>query len=407
MAHRIRSIASALLLALAALLAPLAVASVWMADEIGDTDRYVATVAPLATDPVVQNAVTTQVTTAIVNQLDVKGLIGSVTGALASAAPSQPKLGSALQNLSGALTGGVTDFVQQVVHKVVTSSAFPGLWNQANRAAHTVLMDALTGSSGVIGTDDGQVTISLGPIEDAAKQQLATAGFPAAANLPDINATFVVAQTDALHRARTVFNVVQVFGNWLPLIVVVLFVAGVLLAVRRRRAFGYGQLVIAVTSALVGVGLWIGRHVYRDHLPPNVDADADAAMLLYDTVVRFLRATVRTITVLALVLALGAYFTGPAAFARHIRALCKAVIGHGRALTQRVGMSTGPVGPWVNRHRRAVSAAVVGVALIAFLLYDDASGAAVLTFGVLLLAALALVEFLDSGDPAAASTISG
>ncbi|WP_194896383.1 hypothetical protein [Catenulispora pinisilvae] len=85
----------------------------------------------------------------------------------------------------------------------------------------------------------------------------------------------------------------------------------------------------------------------------------------------------------------------------------KAVIGHGRALTQRVGLSTGPVGPWVNRHRRAVGAAVVGVALIAFLLYDDASGTAVLTFAVLLLAALALVEFLDSGDPAAASTTSG
>ncbi|MBS2534775.1 hypothetical protein KGQ20_18555 [Catenulispora sp. NF23] len=405
MAHRIRSIASALLLTLAALLAPLAVASVWMADELGDTDRYVATVAPLATDPVVQNAVTTQVTTAIVSRLDVKGLVGAVTGALTSAAPSQPKLGSTLQNLSGALTGGITDFVQQAVHQVVTSSAFPSLWNQANRAAHTVLMDALTGSSGVIGTGDGQVTISLAPIEDAAKQQLAAAGFPAAADIPDINATFVVAQTDALHRARTVFNVVQVFGNWLPLIVVVLFVAGVLLAVRRRRAFGYGQLAIAVTCALVGVGLWIGRHVYRDHLPSGVDADA--AMLLYDTVVRFLRTTVRTIAVLALVLALGAYFTGPAAFARHIRALCKAVIGHGRALTRRVGMSTGPVGPWVNRHRRAVSAAVVGVALIAFLLYDDASGTAVLTFAALLLAALALVEFLDPGDPAAASPISG
>jgi len=213
-----------------------------------------------------------------------------------------------------------------------------------------------------------------------------------------------VARTNALHQARTGFNLLRILGDWLPPIVVVLFAAGVLLAVRRRRAFVRGQVGTAVATALVGVGLWIGRHLYRDHLPPDVNVDA--AMVLYDTIVRFLHKTVRTITVLALVLALGAYLTGPARLARSVRTLCKTVIGHARALTQRSGLSTGPVGPWINRHRRAVTAAVVVVALVAFLLHDDASTVAVLVFAVLLLAALALVEFLDPG-PRSASAISG
>ncbi|MEZ0113431.1 hypothetical protein ABH920_007461 [Catenulispora sp. EB89] len=402
--HRIRSTAAALLLTLAAVLSPLAVASVWMANEVADTDRYVATVAPLAQDPAVQTAITNRVSTAIVNQLDVKDMVGTVTDALASALPNRPKLDSALQNLSGALVGGVDDFVQQVVQKVVTSSAFPALWDQANRAAHTALVHALTGSSGVVGSANGQVTVNLAPIVDAAKQRLVAAGVPAAANIPDVNATIVVAQTDALHKARTGFNLLRILGDWLPPIVVVLFVAGVLLAVRRRRAFVRGQVGIAVATALVGAGLWIGRHLYRDHLPPDVNVDA--AMVLYDTIVRFLHKTVRTITVLALVLALGAYLTGPARLARNVRNLCKTVIGHARALTQRAGLSTGPVGPWIHRHRRVVTAAVVVVALVAFLLHDDASTVAVLVFAVLLLAALALVEFLDPG-PRSASVISG
>ncbi|WP_228564434.1 hypothetical protein, partial [Catenulispora rubra] len=384
------------LLTLAALLSPLAVASVWMADEVADTDRYVATVAPLAHDPAIQTAITTRVSTAIVNQLDVKGMVGTVTDALASALPNRPKLDSALQNLSGALSGGVDDFVQQVVQKVVTSSAFSALWDQANRLAHTTLVDALTGSSGVVDTADGQITVSLAPVMDAAKQRLVAAGIPAAANIPDVDATFVVAQTDALHKARTGFNLLRILGDWLPPIVVVLFVAGVLLAVHRRRAFIRGQIGIAVATALVGVGLWIGRHLYHDHLPPDVNADA--AMVLYDTIVRFLHKTVRTVTVLALVLALGAYLAGSAPFARNVRTLCKTVIGHARILTQRAGLSTGPVGPWINRHRRAVTAAVVVIGLVAFLLHDDASTPAILVFAVLLLAALALVEFLDPGQ---------
>ena len=51
-----------ILIALAALLAPLAVVSVWARSQVTDTDRYVETVAPLASDPAVQAAVTTNIT---------------------------------------------------------------------------------------------------------------------------------------------------------------------------------------------------------------------------------------------------------------------------------------------------------------------------------------------------------
>src|SRR5258708_33437170 len=48
--HRMRSAGSAVLITVASVLALLAVIAVWVSDEVTDTDRYVATVAPLASN---------------------------------------------------------------------------------------------------------------------------------------------------------------------------------------------------------------------------------------------------------------------------------------------------------------------------------------------------------------------
>ena len=54
----VRTFWSTLLIVVACVLAPLSVVSVWARGEVTDTSRYVQTVAPLASDPAVQQAVT-------------------------------------------------------------------------------------------------------------------------------------------------------------------------------------------------------------------------------------------------------------------------------------------------------------------------------------------------------------
>src|SRR5262245_56970478 len=56
-------------LLLVALLAPLAIVATWAHDQVGDTDRYVETVAPLAHDPAVQAAISTKISDAILEQI--------------------------------------------------------------------------------------------------------------------------------------------------------------------------------------------------------------------------------------------------------------------------------------------------------------------------------------------------
>ena len=69
-----RTSAAVVLILLGVLCAPLSVVAVWAKRQVTDTNRYVATVAPLASDPAIQAAVTTQITNQIFTYLDVDGI---------------------------------------------------------------------------------------------------------------------------------------------------------------------------------------------------------------------------------------------------------------------------------------------------------------------------------------------
>lgn len=79
--HRVRATGSAVLIVLSAVLSLLAVVAVWAHDQVSDTNRFVATMAPLASDPQVQDAVTTRVTNVVVQQIDVPALVSQLSSA--------------------------------------------------------------------------------------------------------------------------------------------------------------------------------------------------------------------------------------------------------------------------------------------------------------------------------------
>ncbi|MFJ6777138.1 hypothetical protein ACIQOV_40355, partial [Kitasatospora sp. NPDC091257] len=63
--HRVRSFLAALLIVPACALTPLGALAFWARSGISDTDRYLATMAPLAEDPRIKAAVTDRVTAEI------------------------------------------------------------------------------------------------------------------------------------------------------------------------------------------------------------------------------------------------------------------------------------------------------------------------------------------------------
>ncbi|WP_406859235.1 hypothetical protein ABZO31_02690 [Streptomyces sp. HUAS MG47] len=385
--HRVRSFFAAVLITLGVLLAPLSIVAAWASDVVGDTDRYVETVAPLASEPAVQEAVANRVTNAVMTRLDLSTL-------LSDAAPAErPRLEKALGKLGDSLEGAVESFVRDKARAIVASEQFETVWTEANRRAHAAVDKALTGSGGgAIELQDNAVTLNLGPVIDQVKERLVADGMTVAGRIPQVNTNFVLVKSDQLEDVRTYVRILQLAGDWLVVLAVVLLAAGVLLAVRRRRALVTASLCAAAAVIVLAIGLRVFRAVYLDRLPAQVSQDAAAEV--YDTVIHLLQLMIRMTVALAVVIALAAWLTGPGRRASFLRGLWTSGIGALRGTADRAGLRLGPVGPFVRRFRTWINWIVVAGALVIYLLWSYPTGWTVVGIALCLVFVLAIVEFL-------------
>ncbi|MFJ8822750.1 hypothetical protein ACIREE_13285 [Streptomyces sp. NPDC102467] len=394
--HRRRSFLAAVLIVVGCVLAPLSVVAAWAADQVGDTDRYVATVGPLASDPAVQDAVANRATDALMSRIDLSTLLSDVP------AQDRPRLEKALGRLGDSLEGAVRSFVRDKARAVAGSDAFETIWKQGNRQAHSALDKALTGKGGgAVRLEGNTVTVDLAPLVDRVKQRLVDDGMTVAGRIPEVHTDFTLVTSESISsisKARTYVRLLQLAGNWLPVIALVLVAAGVLLSVRRRRALVTGALAVAVATGLLGIGLRVFRVFSLDRLPADVSQDAAAAV--YDTMTHFLFTMVRMVVALGVVVALAAWLTGPGRRAGLLRGLWTSGIGGVRATAERAGMRTGPVGPFVRRYRTWITWVLVAAALLTYLLWSYPTGWVVVGIALCLLFVLAVVEFLGGAAPA-------
>ncbi|MEU6707661.1 hypothetical protein [Streptomyces wuyuanensis] len=394
--HRMRSALAAVLIVIGCVLAPLSAVATWAKSEVGDTDRYVATVAPLASDPDVQAAVANRVTNVVMEHIDLPALLEDVAPA------DRPRLDALIGRLGGALENAVRSFVQSRTQDIVASDAFQRIWTEANRRIHAAVDKALTGSGGgAIELTDNAVKIDLAPVIEQVKQRLVNEGLTIAEKIPEIHTDFTVLQSEDVGRVKTGFRLLQLAGTWLPIVAVVLIAAGVLLSAHRRKALVAAALGVAVATALLGAGLTVFRLIYLDSLPKGVSQPA--ATSVFDALVRFLRTTIRNIVMLGVVVALAAWLTGPGRYAGLVRQLWTSGIAATRATANRAGLRTGPVGPWVRRYRTWITWVLVAVAVLVYVLWSYPTAWVVVGLALALLFALAIVEFLAQDDDGAAT----
>jgi hypothetical protein len=370
---------------------------VWARNQVTNTDRYVRTVAPLAADPAIQQAIADQITTQIFTYLDVQGLTNQTVDALA-ARGLRPQLADQLRGFAGPLSSGIQGFVRTEVGKIVQSQAFADAWVQANRIAHQALVTALTGQGGdgAVTVEGDTVTLNLAPFIATVKARLVEGGFGLAARIPQVNASFVLFDVKNLTQARSAFNLLNTLGIWLPIIAIVLLAIGVVVAKDHRRALVGAAVGVAAGMLLLGLALAVFRTIYLDAVPAAV-LPHDAAAVLYDTIVAYLRLGLRTILVLALVVAGGAFLTGQSATAVRTRQRLTAGLGWLRGGAEHAGWRTGPVGTWVYANKTLLRIAAVTLAALALVFWGQPTGKTILLLAGLLLVALALIEFL--GQP--------
>lgn len=382
---------SVLLIVLGCVLAPISVLGVWTANQVSNTDRYVANVSPLIREPAVQKALTDKISSAVSRQVNVQGITKQAASELSSRGLT--RLGALISNFSSSIASGVNGLIHSIVGKIVTGPVVARIWVNGNRTAHTQLVKALSGKSSSLTISNGKVVLGLGPFIDQVKHRLAARGLTIVNNLPPINPTFPLFSAKYLVQARTLYNLLNTLKWVLPILTLVLLGAGIYVARRHRRALTGAGLGLAASMLVLGAGLAIGRALYLHSVPSSV-LPADAAAVVFDTIVRFIRQGLRVLLVLGLIVAIAGFFTGPSVTAVRTRSAFKKAFGYARGGGERVGVSTGPVGEWIYRYRQPLRIAAVAGAVLIFVFWTDPTGLVVALIAIFLLVVLGIIELL-------------
>jgi hypothetical protein len=383
-----RALVAALLIVAGCVLAPLSVVAVWTANQVFDTSRYVANVEPLIKDPAIQNALTDKITSQIVTRINVPALTDQAAAALAQ--KGLPRISTLLRGVSGSLASGVAGFVHSRIHKIITGPRMANAWTQVNRVAHQALVAALSGrgaSNDAVGVSNGQVTLDLAPLIAVAKQDLVAHGLTIAGKIPIVHATFALFPSKNLVKAQKAYRLINDLKIVLPIVTLVLLGLGVLTARGHRRALIGAGLGLAASMLVLGAALLIARGIYLSSVPASAPADAAAAA--FDILVRFVKTALRTLLVAGLIVAAGAFFTGPSAAAVRTRH----ALSSGLARVRRGGES-GPASRWTYAHRTALRVGAVALAALIFVFWGQPTAAVVVLIAVLLLVVLGLIELI-------------
>jgi hypothetical protein len=397
---RWRAPLASVLIVLGCVLAPVAVLGVWAANQVSNTDRYVANMAPLISEPPIQQALSARITTEIESRLDPRVKTATTQAAAELKNANLPRLSGLITTFSGQISSGVNSAVAAGVSRAVASPAMATLWTQANRVAHQGIVRVLSGQGGgAVDVVNNQVVLNLGPIINQVKQYLVTHGVSIASSIPAVNATFPLFQAPNLAKAQQGYRLITTLKWVLPFLALGLMALGIYVARSHRRALIGAALGLAASMLVLGIALTIARNIYLNSLPHSVSQPAAAA--LYDTLVRFIRQGLRVLLVVGLVIAAAAFFIGPSAAAVRSRNAVKSGIGALRAQIEQWGVRTGPVGTWTAAHKTLLRVTAVVIVGLIFVFWGQPTVVVVVWLVVLLLVLLGLIELIGgrSGSP--------
>lgn len=218
----LRSTASAVLIVLACILVPVTVITVWVHDIALDTDRYVKTMKPLATDRDIEDAVRHRLVDAVDVRVNGKQVTSDISDWLKSQG-LQPRAADAVKALAPQVDEAVNAAADRVAKRFVESDRFEKLWVTANRTAHSAVVHALTGKGrGAIGVEEGTVTLDVGTAVEQVKKDLVNAGIQPASKIPAVEKQVVLFKSDKLDQFQDAAHALDLAGYWMPVITVLL-----------------------------------------------------------------------------------------------------------------------------------------------------------------------------------------
>jgi hypothetical protein len=366
-ARRSRVIIAWVLVVLASLLIPISVISVWAIRTVTNTDQYVATMAPLARNPVI-----------------VDHLAQKATDELFSTHIVQDKLTSALPKAAkpfvSPIAAQVKTYTNQLALKVFQSPKFGQLWDLLNRHTHNAVVNILTGKQTPLQqklSKGGQLVLNLSPaignLIDEADAHGVTVFDPLKSILTTGNGlSLTIVSKQQVQQYSGIFNLIVKLRWAIPIIALVLALVGILVGVDHRKVVLRMAVGVSLMTLLLLAALSLGRVRFLS-VASEHNFDSQVAAAVWDTVLRFLKADLRWTLLAALLVAVVMWLIGPARYAvwtrTHVARTARWVGGQAEGVTSGAGRAAaGSAGVrrtagWIEEHLSGLR--VVGVVVAA------------------------------------------
>jgi Short C-terminal domain len=228
------------LIAVASLMAFLAIFALWANRLLLNTDNWTDTSSELLENDAIRGQISIFLVDQLYENVDIKG-------------PIEDALPPRAAPLAGPAAGALKDVAVRGTNALLDRPRPQELWEQANRRAHTRLMNVVEGGGDVVSTEGGNVTLDLKELLGQTADRFGV-GARAEARIPPDAAQITIMKSDNLELAQDLVRLLKASAIVLVLLVLILFTTAVSIASgwRRRalRAAGFG-LLLAGAAALV------------------------------------------------------------------------------------------------------------------------------------------------------------
>jgi hypothetical protein len=327
-----RRIVAAVLIILASLLAPFAVGARWAHSTITDSQQFAETVAPLAEDPVVQQAVEAAVSEAIIEALDIEARLAQV--------------GFLPEIIAESVASGVNSAIENGVEEYVQGDRFGDAFITLAGGIQLQLEALLErDGTGAVTLQDGTLVLDTAVLADLIKAELDARGVPYVGDLDAglVEGEVVLTESPNLQIAADALRIFMPIAAWLWLVVVAMLVVGILMWRPRARGVLWAGLGLFLGGSLTWVTLNVGTAQLSEAAPdPNLRALMSATVRI---LVQFLVNSLLVMIALGLALLLGGWLAGGTRSGRAVRdRIAAAAHGWGAPLAD------SPIGRFTSEH---------------------------------------------------------
>jgi hypothetical protein len=397
-ARRTRIVISWILVVLASLLIPISVISVWAIRTVTNTDQYVATMAPLARDPVIVDHLAQKATDELFSTHVVQDKVTAVLpkGAKPIVAP---------------VVAQVKSYTNQLALKVFQSPKFGKLWDTLNRHSHTAVINILTGKKTPVQEKvekGGQIVLNLTPALNNLIDEADSRGVTLFDPLKPIlsqgdHLSLTVVSKQQVQQYSGIFNLIVKLKWAIPVIALVLALIGILVGVDHRKVVARMAVGVSLFTLLLLAVLSIGRSRF-EHTAIVHDLNGQVATAVWDTLLRFLKADLRWMLLAAVLVAIVMWLIGPARYAvwvrGHVARAARWTWGQAQELGSGAGrVAAGSAGArrtagWIEEHIAGLRVVGVVVAACFIVFGGNLTGWSLLVIVIVLAVYIALLQLV-------------